>query len=419
MDIQEIMESLQKSFGDFSEKTTQRLDKIESRFQKDIERIETVLARPNTNTRSYNGDGTETRNVEPLQPGEVRHLSPKERLSDITPRTFADGEPIKGHLSFDRYIRGLISGDWRGKELEKRAMSESDPVSGGYLVPSVLSSQIIDRVRAASALGQCGITTIPITEGDSLRFAKITSDPVASWRGEGAVVPTTTALTGEIELRPKVLACILPVSFELMSDCNDQNIFSRLLAEALRVELDRAGIHGSGIGAEPLGICNVSGLNEVSMGDNGAQWPEPAAATSCYAKIMEAIRESMEANVPPTCALLSPRTMIDLETLADMNSQPVNPPKLWGDLRKVVSTQVSNTMTQGNSSAASAIIFGGFQDVYLGVKNSLELVISKTSSTSGGLGFERMQALILAYLRCDYVVARPSSLTILRGILAS
>ena len=55
----------------------------------------------------------------------------------------------------------------------------------GYTVPTVLSSQLIDALRAASVVRRAGAITVPLTS-DNQSIAKVASEPVRDFRLEAA-----------------------------------------------------------------------------------------------------------------------------------------------------------------------------------------------------------------------------------------
>ena len=78
----------------------------------------------------------------------VAVLKPEQRMADLVQPSAYD----EGPLSLGRYLRGIVTGKWRGAEREMQAMTEGTLGSGGYLLPSPLSTQIIDKVRNQAVL---------------------------------------------------------------------------------------------------------------------------------------------------------------------------------------------------------------------------------------------------------------------------
>jgi HK97 family phage major capsid protein len=92
--------------------------------------------------------------------------------------------------SFDRYIRGLVTGDWTGAEHE-RALSEGTLTAGGHLVPVPLSSRVIDLARNQMQVMRAGATTVPMTAA-TLKLARLTSEAPRRGRARTRPSPTPT-----------------------------------------------------------------------------------------------------------------------------------------------------------------------------------------------------------------------------------
>lgn len=76
-------------------------------------------------------------------------------------------------LSLGRYLRSMAIG--AKNDTERRALSEGTDSAGGFTVPTILSSQLIDALRAASVVQRAGAQTVPLTS-DSQSIAKVASD---------------------------------------------------------------------------------------------------------------------------------------------------------------------------------------------------------------------------------------------------
>ena len=74
---------------------------------------------------------------------------------------------------------------WIGKPIS--ALSEGTDSAGGYTVPTVLSAQLIDMLRADSVVMAAGAQSVPMAR-DNLSFAKVASDPVPAFRAEAAAI---------------------------------------------------------------------------------------------------------------------------------------------------------------------------------------------------------------------------------------
>ena len=66
--------------------------------------------------------------------------------------------PSDQPLSFDRYLKGLATGNWENAEHE-RVLSAGTLTAGGHLVPTPLSSGVIDLARNQTRVFQAARTT--------------------------------------------------------------------------------------------------------------------------------------------------------------------------------------------------------------------------------------------------------------------
>src|SRR5262249_48722697 len=98
------------------------------------------------------------------------------RLPYGAPRRMLDG-PGHSHpqLSWRKSLRGITTGNWEGAAQE-RSMSEGTGSAGGFLVPTPLSDQVIDRARNAVVTMKAGATVVPM-DAATLAIARVTGDP--------------------------------------------------------------------------------------------------------------------------------------------------------------------------------------------------------------------------------------------------
>jgi HK97 family phage major capsid protein len=105
-------------------------------------------------------------------------------------------------------------------------------------------------------------------------MVRVLTDPTAYWRGEGIAITESDATFGALLVTPGSLGALCRVNAELLDDVPTfAATLDNMLAQALALKLDLLGLYGSGVGAESTGLRNIStgdGINEVSMGTNGA-----------------------------------------------------------------------------------------------------------------------------------------------------
>ena len=315
------------------------------------------------------------------------------------------------NLNLGKFIKGAITGNWRNAELEQRAMSEGVLGAGGYMVPTPLAAELIDLSRNLSVLLEAGARTV-LFDSQSLKIARVITDPVAAWKAENAAITKSDMAVDSVVLTARTLTALVPVSLELLEDApNASAAITEALAAGLALELDRAGLLGSGAGSEPMGIFNAAGVQSISMGTNGA-------ALTNFSQLSQAVQKVWEANSTPTAAIYAPRTAGVLDRLADTTGQPMVPPPSFQELKRLVSNQVPVTQVQGTSGAVASCAFvGDFSKLIVGMRTNLTIQISSEAGDASGSAFSSLQYWIRAHLRADIALTRPNQFVKVVGIL--
>jgi len=316
-------------------------------------------------------------------------------------------EPDQQGLDLGRFLKGVTTGNWDGAEREQRTMATGTDSLGGYLLPSPMSSRIIELARNKSVLSKAGVLTLPM-DTSTLKLAKITQDATGYWRGENAAITQSDMGFGALNLSCKVLAALCKVSIELIEDTpNVGQLIEDSIGSALALELDRVGLFGIGAGAEPLGLFNTSGISTESMGTNGA-------AITNLNKFSNACTTLMTSNAEPKVAIYAPRTAGVIDLLVDGNGQPLIPPESVRNLTKLVSNQVPIDQTHGSATDASCAFVGDFSNLCIGMRKQVIIEATRVGDTDT---FSKMQVLIRGYLRSDIGVLRADHFDVITGII--
>jgi len=173
------------------------------------------------------------------------------------------------------------------------AESKSVTERGSATVPTALSAQIIDAVRAKSRLVQAGAVTIPI-EGPTI-LCKITGDPTVYEHVEGVddideSVPTFAPVT----MDPKSLVALVPLSLEIVQD--SPNLDAALEAS---------------ISAAFAGKLDALGLAKI-LADGTVPTSATGQATDTWAGTLSAVGSMLASNAGlPGALICSPGDFID------------------------------------------------------------------------------------------------------------
>src|SRR5215204_5419147 len=143
---------------------------------------------------------------------------------------------IQRDLSLQKYLRGMVLGDWQGAQAEQRAMAEGTIGAGGAMVPISLSARIVDRARNTARVLQAGATTVPM-ETSQVNLARFSGDPSGAWHSENAAITPADATLEQVSLTAKTLAGIVTVSRELLEDAQGVDAeLTRIFAEVFRTQ---------------------------------------------------------------------------------------------------------------------------------------------------------------------------------------
>lgn len=335
-------------------------------------------------------------------------LTPRQSVSDWARLKMPlDGRFAGEELSAGKYFKGLVTGEWENAGLERQAMSEGTLADGGYLVPTPLSNQIIDRARNQARVIQAGALTVPMPS-QTLAIARVAQaggDTTSHWKLEGDAI-TESALTLErVTLTAKSLTALVKSSVELFQDAeNLQDVILQNFGVVLGQELDRVALYGSGTDPEPQGVANTSGVGAQDLGANGAQIGIPG-------DYLDALETLWDGNEEATGIIQAPRTELAIARKADTTGQPLRLPEPLASIPRFRTNQVPINQTHGTAHNASDMFMGDWQQLLIGVRLGITIsVLRERYMDNGEIGF-------VAYMRADVQVARPAAFVVTEGII--
>lgn len=293
-------------------------------------------------------------------------------------------------------LRGITLGDWRGADVEKRALGGASG-SGSYLLPTDVATAFIDMARSNAVCLQAGVQTYSTRE-QNFNIPKISGDVTAAWRAEGEEISESDPVFTKIEVRPKSLACLIRLSNELLADA--PGLASRMIESsivgAMSVAMDTAILRGSGSNNVPAGIRYASNV-QVSNATN------PVAATD----LVDAWEKIANENGTPTGIIMAPKFAAYLGKLTDNNAAWKSLPPLVAELPRFYTTSVPTNL--GSNTNESEIYMADFRQAALMLRE--EMVIQASGAASDA--FAKNQTLIRAILRADVAVMQPKHFAVL------
>lgn len=364
-DAGRILERAEDEGRDMTREESRKFDQLHKRAQQLAYKIElghTRFTQP-ISGRPDPDPGQEY--AAPADDAEPRALGPEESaVSHLERRGVLTEDDHYDGLTLGGYLRAALLGP--ETDVERRALAEGSGPSGGFTVPTVLSAELIDRLRPQSHVLRAGARIVPLGS-DEYTFARLASDPTPGWRGEEGSVTESDATFEAITFRPKSVAFLVKASRELLQDSKNLNealprVFSRTMAQ----ELDRVALLGDGA-SEPQGLLGASGVSEEVMGTNGDSIGD-------FNPFIAIRRKILEANAPePRNVIYSPRTGEAVELLKDGSGQPLERPPALREWTFRETSKIPNDMTQGTANNASAAFVGNFSSLWIGERLDVEV----------------------------------------------
>ena len=310
--------------------------------------------------------------------------------------------------SLMRAIRGVASGKFDGLEREvseelarvhgkdargfyvphsifKRDILTSSPANGSNLVPTDhLADEFIDALRANLVISGLGARMMSGLKGDVAIPALNAKTSVAFVAENNA--PSEGAPTfRQVTMSPKTCVSYVDISRKLMmqSDPSVEQILRQDMTQQFASKIDEVAIEGGGAN-EPTGILGTNGIGSVALGSNGG------AIT--YASLVDLEREVAIDNALAgnLAYLTNPKVVAEMRQ-TPRQSSGVEGNFILNDSNTVLGYNVASTtlvpsdLTKGTSSGVcSAVVFGNFADLMIGMFGGLDILVDPYTGSSTG-----------------------------------
>jgi HK97 family phage major capsid protein len=240
-------------------------------------------------------------------------------------------------------------------------------------------------------------------DSQSLAFPRVDTAASASWVAENAAAPESTITLGSASLRARKVISMIRSSMELATDApNFAAMVEDQLVKATALAFDYAGLCGSGVGENPMGIEKTPGIGTADV--NGAITVD---------LLLDAYYALLAANVPEDAITCVMNTGV-AKNLSKLKYTEVGGATnaylagiTWPEALKKVKFLVSNQIPSVSSKAT--VLMGDFSQLYMGVRLGGQLNVSNSAVVGGESTFERSQLGISYLQRGDFIVASPSS----------
>ena len=219
------------------------------------------------------------------------------------------------------------------------------------------------------------VGTIPFVSAGSIS---------ASWLAEGATASVSKSTFAKVALTPHRNAIVAAFSKDLLrqTSIDVENVMMGLLLDAHASLIESACINGTGTSNQPKGILTTSGIGDVAIGNNGdvINWETVVA--------LETAINAENANRGKLGYLTNAKVIGQMKTnerkstngryILDFDGKLNGYPVEWTNL-------VPSNLTKGTSTnKCSALIFGNFDDLYIGHWGGIDIVIDPFTLAANG-----------------------------------
>lgn len=356
--------------------------------------------------------------------------------------------------SLVRAINAAISGNWSEAGLEREISSEIERQTGratsGFFMPhnlemrapyavgaagtggnlvatNLLADSFIDVLRNNALIMNLGPTMLTGLVGN-VAIPRQTSATATYWVTEASSLTESEAVFDQVTLSPKQIGARSQYSrLALQQTTPDiESIVRNDLAKVMALGIDLAAISGSGSSGQPKGILNQSGIGSVAMGTNGAALSNAStSSTSGLDQLIQLERAVDVANaLNGNLAYLTNAKVLSaikqlktqyadyLWTANESNTTTGTPINVNG-YPMYRSNQVSSSLTKGTGTNLSALIFGDFSQLVIGMWGALEILPNPYGS-----GYNAGSVDIRAMQTCDIAVRHAESFAAITDIIA-
>ena len=298
-------------------------------------------------------------------------------------------------------------------DVQKRDLTVGTNNAGGYTVATDLRPQdFIGMLRNAMVIDGLGTRMLSGLIGQ-VAIPKQSGAATAYWVAENSSPTESQQTLAQVTMTPKTVGAFTDISRRLLlqSSIDVENMVQSDLAQVLGLAIQQAAISGSGASNQPTGLLTAITASVIG-GTNGL------APTWQNMIDLETAVATANADVGSMAYLTNAKVRGKLKStqkFAGTNGQPVwdqgNTP--INGYRCAITNGVPSNLTKGTSSGvASAILFGNFQDLIIGMWGSLDLMVDPyTGSTAGTVRVVTLQDVDVAIRNVESFATMVDALT--------
>jgi len=324
-----------------------------------------------------------------MTPKEVKRFSVMRALNALAnPSDLAAQRAAAFERECSDAVSGVMGKAARGffvpNEVQKRDLTVGTASAGGNTVATdLMAGDFIELLRNAMVVTGLGTRMMTGLVGN-IAIPKLSGAATAYWVAESGA-PTESAQTfAQVTMSPKTVGAFTDISRKLLlqSSIDVEALVQQDLATVLGLAIQQAAINGSGASNQPSGL-----LTQITPSVIGGT--DGAAPTWADIVELESDVSVANADVGSMAYLVNAQTRGKLKSTSMVSGQngfvwdagdtPLN------GYRVGVTNAVPSNLTKGGSGAVcSALIFGNFSDLIIGMWGTIDLMVDPYSGSNAG-----------------------------------
>jgi HK97 family phage major capsid protein/HK97 family phage prohead protease len=297
-------------------------------------------------------------------------------------------------------------------DVQKRDLVVGTASAGGNLVATdLLAGDFISLLRNAMVIMGMGTRMLTGLNGN-VAIPRQNGAGTAYWVAESNAPTESQQAFDQVTMSPKTVGAFTDISRKLLaqSSLDVEALVQQDLATVLGLAIQQAAINGSGASNQPSGLLTLI-TPSVAGGTDGA------APTWAHMVELETDVSVANADVGTLSYLTNAKVRGKLKGTSKVSGQngfvweggdtPVN------GYRAAVTNAVPSNLTKGSGSNLSAVIYGNFADLLIGMWGTLDLMVDPYSlSTSGTVRVVALQDVDVAIRHAESFATMVDAITV-------
>ena len=267
----------------------------------------------------------------------------------------------------------------------KRDILTTSPANGSNIIAEdYMAGEFVDALRANLVMGTLGARMMTGLKGD-VAIPKMGTTATVAFVAENNAPSESAQTFLQITMVPRTLASFVDISRKLaiQSDPSVEQILREDMLQSFARKIDEVAIEGGGAN-EPTGILGTNGIGSVAIDTNGG------AVT--YASLVQLEREvAIDNALNGRLGFLTNAKVVAAMRSISRQASGVEGNFILNDTNTLLGYNVTSTnlvpsdLTKGTTSnTCSAVIFGNFADVLIGMWNSPDVLVDPYTGSSAG-----------------------------------